>query len=185
MPRTRRLPALLALAAAALTAACVSVEATEYVTPPPASAPAAINRIPIPGSDFPISIGVVIPPQSEIFYVSGVVPSVTDPSADPNSRAAFGDTKAQTVNVLTSIKARMEAAGWSLSDVVMMRVYLVADEDTGDRLDFAGFMAGYSEFFATPEQPNKPARAVMEVAGLINPGWRVEIEVQAARIPAG
>lgn len=182
MTRTHRLLALPALATSMLVSACVSVEATEY-TAPPAPAP-AINRIPIPGSDFPISIGVVIPPQSEIFYVSGVVPSITDSSADPNSRAAFGNTKAQTVNVLTSIKARMEAAGWSLSDVVMMRVYLVADEDTGGRLDFSGFMEGYSEFFATPEQPNKPARAVMEVAGLINPGWRVEIEVQAARIPA-
>ncbi len=185
MTRATRLPALLALGFAALTTACISIEDAGPAPAPPAELPsAAINRIPIPGSDFPISIGVVIPPEAEIFYVSGVVPSVTDPSADPNSRAAFGTTKAQTVNVLNSIKARMEAAGWSLGDAVMMRVYLVADEDTGGRLDFAGFMEGYSEFFATPEQPNKPARAVVEVAGLINPGWRVEIEVQAARIPA-
>lgn len=185
MTRATRLPAFLALGLATLTTACISIEDT---APAPVLAPPApraeINRIPIPGSDFPISIGVVIPPEAEIFYVSGVVPSVVDPDADPNSRAAFGDTKAQTITVLTSIKARMEAAGWSLSDVTMMRVYLVADEDTGGRLDFAGFMAGYSQFFATPEQPNKPARAVVEVAGLINPGWRVEIEVQAARVPA-
>lgn len=183
MTQARRLPALIALAAAALTTACISIEDSAPPAPEPAAALAAINRIPIPGSDFPISIGVVIPPESEIFYVSGVVPSVIDPAADPNSRAAFGNTKAQTVTVLNGIKARMEAAGWSLSDVVMMRVYLVGDEDTGGRLDFAGFMEGYGEFFATPEQPNKPARAVMEVAGLINPGWRVEIEVQAARVP--
>jgi enamine deaminase RidA (YjgF/YER057c/UK114 family) len=90
----------------------------------------------------------------------------------------------ETVSVLSAMKERMEAAGWSMGDIVMMRVYLVGDEATGGRLDFAGFMAGYSEFFATPEQPNKPARAVMEVAGLIRPGWRVEIEAQAARMPA-
>lgn len=183
MTRAARLPALLALSFAALTTACISIDETTALPVAPASPPATINRIPIPGSDFPISIGVVIPPQAEIFYVSGVVPSVIDAAADPNSRAAFGNTKAQTVNVLASIKARMEGAGWSLSDVTMMRVYLVADEDTGGRLDFAGFMEGYSEFFATPDQPNKPARAVVEVAGLINPGWRVEIEVQAARVP--
>lgn len=184
MTRPRKLPALLALGLVGLTTACISIEDTgPELAPAPPAPPAAINRIPIPGSDFPIAIGVVIPPESEIFYVSGVVPSVIDPAADPNSRAAFGNTKAQTVTVLNSIKARMEGAGWSLSDVVMMRVYLVGDEDTGGRLDFAGFMEGYSEFFATPEQPNKPGRAVVEVAGLINPGWRVEIEVQAARVP--
>ena len=84
----------LPLGLAALTTACISIEDT---APAPALAPPAppaeINRIPIPGSDFPISIGVVIPPEAEIFYVSGVVPSVVDPDADPNSRAAFGDNQ--------------------------------------------------------------------------------------------
>src|SRR3990167_3891319 len=121
MNRTTRLPAFLALGLAALTTACISIEDSAPALAPPAP-PAEINRIPIPGSDFPIAIGVVIPPESEIFYVSCVVPSVIDPAADPNSRAAFGNTKAQTVTVLNSIKARMEGAGWSLSDVVMMRV---------------------------------------------------------------
>ncbi len=142
-----------------------------------------IYRAPIPGSDFPISVAVQVPPGAEMLYVSGVVPGVADPDADPNSRAAYGDTKAQTISVLTRMKERMEALGWSLSDIVMMRVYLVADEDTGDRLDFRGFMEGYTQFFGTEDQPNKPARAVMQVAELIRPGWRVEIEAQAARMP--
>nr|WP_233355709.1 RidA family protein [Henriciella litoralis] len=151
-----------------------------------ATAPAAaeeINRIAIPNSDFPISMGVVIPPGAEIYYVSGIVPQAIDAEADPNSREAYGDTKAQTETVLKEMQARMEDAGWSLGDIVMMRVYLVGDEATGGRLDFGGFMQGYSQFFGTQEQPNKPARAVVEVAGLIRPGWRVEIEAQAARIP--
>ncbi|RIJ14460.1 hypothetical protein D1227_15015 [Henriciella mobilis] len=145
--------------------------------------PGVINRIAIPGSDFPISMAVQISSDAEILYVSGIVPQVVDTEADPNSREAYGDTKRQTETVLQAMKERMEAAGWSLGDVVMMRVYLVGDEATGGRLDFAGFMEGYSQFFGTPEQPNKPARAVVEVAGLIRPGWRVEIEAQAARIP--
>ncbi len=165
----------LSLALAAGLGACATV---------PAAPAGEINRIPIPGSDFPISVGVEVPPGAEILFVSGVVPQIIDTEADPNSREAYGDTRQQTVSVLSAMKERMEAAGWSMGDIVMMRVYLVGDEATGGRLDFAGFMAGYSEFFATPEQPNKPARAVMEVAGLIRPGWRVEIEAQAARMPA-
>lgn len=167
---------LTALLASGL-AACTTLPATET------AAPASINRIPIPGSDFPISVGVEVPPNAELLFVSGVVPQILNPDADPNSREAYGDTREQTISVLSAMKERMEAAGWSMGDIVMMRVYLVGDEATGGRLDFAGFMDGYSQFFATPEQPNKPARAVTEVAGLIRPGWRVEIEAQAARIP--
>lgn len=181
MQSSKLIAPLAAAFACLLLPACISVSDASVAPAPEARG--SINRIPIPGSAFPISTGVIIPPEAEIFYVSGIVPALIDPAADPNSRAAFGNTKEQTVTVLNTMKARMEEAGWSLGDIVMMRVYLVADEDTGGRLDFAGFMEGYTEFFATPEQPNKPARAVMEVAGLINPGWRVEIEAQAARIP--
>ncbi len=168
---------LLAISIAACNAQTTTAETTEPGTP------GVINRIGTPGSDFPISMGVQISSDAEILYVSGIVPQVVDPDADPNSREAYGDTKTQTETVLTEMKSRMESAGWSLGDIVMMRVYLVGDEATGGRLDFAGFMEGYTQFFATPEQPNKPARAVVEVAGLIRPGWRVEIEAQAARIP--
>ena len=43
-----------------------------------------------------------------------------------------------------------------------------------------GFMEGYTQFFGGA-QPNLPARAVMQVAGLNSPGWLVEIEVVAAK----
>lgn len=169
------------LAAGLLLAGC-----GEDATAPDATAPGTpgtINRLAIPGSDFPISRAVQVSSDAEFLYVSGAVPQVVDPDADPNSRDAYGDTKRQTETVLEAIKANMESAGWSLGDIVMMRVYLVGDEATDGRLDFGGFMEGYSQYFGTPEQPNKPARAVVEVSGLIRPGWRVEIEAQAARIP--
>ena len=47
--------------------------------------------------------------------------------------------------------------------------------------DFAGMMRGYRAFFGTAEQPNKPARSTMQVGGLVDPGWLVEIEVTAAK----
>ena len=48
-------------------------------------------------------------------------------------------------------------------------------------MDFSGFMEGYTQFFATDEQPNMPTRSVLEVAGLANPNWLVEIEVVAVK----
>ena len=46
---------------------------------------------------------------------------------------------------------------------------------------FAGFMAGYSQFFGTKTQPNRPARSAMQVAALAAPGALIEIEVIAVR----
>lgn len=139
-----------------------------------------ITRHPIPNSDFPILRAVEIPPEATLVYLSGTVPSPTDDAADPNSVEAYGDTTEQTRNVLEKIDATLTELGLSMSDVVKMQVYLVAPD--GDAMDFAGFMAGYTEFFGTEAQPNLPTRSVFEVAGLANPGFLVEIEVVAARM---
>jgi enamine deaminase RidA (YjgF/YER057c/UK114 family) len=45
-------------------------------------------------------------------------------------------------------------------------------------MDFKGFMDGYTQFFGG-DQPNLPARSVVGVAALANPGFLVEIEVIA------
>jgi enamine deaminase RidA (YjgF/YER057c/UK114 family) len=42
-------------------------------------------------------------------------------------------------------------------------------------------MAGYRQFFGTPQQPKLPARSAFQIAALGNPGYRVEIEVIAVR----
>ena len=42
-------------------------------------------------------------------------------------------------------------------------------------------MAGYTKFFATPEQANKSARSARQVAALVVPGALVEIEVIAVK----
>jgi enamine deaminase RidA (YjgF/YER057c/UK114 family) len=68
-----------------------------------------------------------------------------------------------------------------MSDVAMMRVYLVGDPAKGGKMDFAGMMEGYNSFFGTLE--NKPARVTMQVAALVGPTMLAEIEVQAARAP--
>jgi enamine deaminase RidA (YjgF/YER057c/UK114 family) len=134
-----------------------------------------------PGSNFPIAAAVEIPAGKTTVYVSGMVPRVTNDQAPRNSIASFGDTKAQTVSVLQAIEAALGRINLAMKDVVKMQVFLVADPAKENRMDFAGFMEGYTQFFGTPTQPNLPSRSVMAVAGLVNPGWLVEIEVTAVR----
>ena len=134
-----------------------------------------------PGSNFPIAAAVEVPAGKTIVYLSGMVPRVTNEQAARNSIASFGDTKAQTVSVLQTIEQALQRVNLSMKDVVKMQVFLVADPAKENRMDFAGFMEGYTQFFGTAEQPNLPSRSVMAVAGLVNAGWLVEIEVTAVR----
>ena len=134
-------------------------------------------------SDFPIATSVEVPRGSRLVYVSGTVPDVADPAAPAGSVRRFGDTATQTRSVLRRIEAALREHRLGLGDVVMMRVFLVAPPGQS-RMDFAGMMTGYREFFGTAAQPNKPARSTMQVAGLVDPGWLVEIEVTAAQ-PSG
>jgi len=127
----------------------------------------------------PISTSVSVPAGSRLVYISGTVPDVVDQNAPEGSPARFGDTEAQTRSVLRKVEAALAAQGLGLGDVVMMRVFLVAP--AGQRMDFGGMMKAYREFFGTAAQPNKPARSTMQVAGLVDPGWLVEIEVTAAK----
>jgi enamine deaminase RidA (YjgF/YER057c/UK114 family) len=128
----------------------------------------------------PIAASVEVPAGSRLVYVSGTVPDVANAAAPEGSVERFGDTEAQTRSVLKKIETQLKQHGLGLGDVVMMRVFLVAPSGQG-RMDFAGMMRGYRASFGTAEQPSKPARSTMEVAGLVDPGWLVEIEVTAAK----
>ena len=127
----------------------------------------------------PISASVELPQWSRLVYVSGTVPDPIDANAPPGSAQRYGDTAAQTRSVLRKIAAQLATHGLDLGDVVMMRVFLVAPPGEA-RMDFAGMMTAYREFFGTQAQPMRPARSTMQVAGLVDPGWLVEIEVTAA-----
>ena len=148
------------------------------------AAPAAdVVRHRIPNSDFPILQAVEVPPGYKTIYLSGVVPSATDTTKPGNSLEAFGDTRAQTVSVLQNIERNLKRLDLSMADVIKMQVFLVGDPRLGGKMDFAGLMAGYTQFFGTKDQPNLPTRSVFQVAGLANPGWLVEIEVVAVAKP--
>lgn len=140
-----------------------------------------VIRYPIPNSNFPIARAVEIPSDTTLIYVSGQVPPLVNKNFPRNSIEAYGDTKTQTFGVLKKIEAILEDLDLTLSNVVKMQVFLVGDPNKDNKMDFAGFMEGYTQFFGTDEQPLLPARSAMQVAGLVNPGWLVEIEVVAAR----
>lgn len=125
-----------------------------------------------------ISSTALVPPNAKILYLSGSTASPVDP-AKPDE---FGDTRQQTLSILTKMKAQLEGMGWSLGDIVKMNVFLVSPTP-GGRMDSAAMNEVFKTFFGTPEQPNKPTRSTVQVAALGRPTTLVEIEAIAAKDP--
>lgn len=155
------------LAAAALIASAGAVHAAE------------LKHVGAPNS--PIAQAVVVPAGATTVYVSGITPKPVTPAAN-GAPADFGDIKAQTTSSLTQISDILKGEDMTMGDVVMMRVYMAADS-TG-KIDTAGMNEVFRTFFGTADQPNKPARVTFQVARLVNPALLIEIEAQAAKVPA-
>jgi enamine deaminase RidA (YjgF/YER057c/UK114 family) len=141
----------------------------------------SVVRTPLPdGNDFPISAAVTVKSGTDTVFLSGALPPVINKDAPKGTPAAYGDMTTQTVGVLTAIKGTLARLGLGMGDVVKMTVFMVASP-ADNKLDFAGMMAGYTQFFGTKDQPNKPARSAVQVAALAVPGPLLEIEVVAAK----
>lgn len=123
-----------------------------------------------------ISSTVTIPPGGRTFYLSGSTASPVDP-ATPTE---FGDTKVQTLSILTKMKAQLATLGLTMGDVVKLTVFLVGVPANEGRMDSAAMNEVFKTFFGTPEQPNRPARSTVQVAALGRPTTLVEIEAIAA-----
>jgi enamine deaminase RidA (YjgF/YER057c/UK114 family) len=141
-----------------------------------------VERLPLPdGNDFPISSAVTVKAGVDTYFLSGALPPVINKDAPKGSAAAYGDTEAQTVGALNAIKATLARLGLTMGDVVKMTIFMVGDPAKDNKMDFAGMMSGYKQFFGTAEQPNKPSRSAVQVAALAAPGALIEIEVIAAK----
>ncbi len=158
--------ALIAAIAAAIAAPAGAAEINRITNPPPAI----------------ILGGVIIPPGAETFLLSGQLASPIDP-AKTDSIEAYGDTKTQTISTFKKIKAALEKQGYTMNDVVKLTVFVTGDPKLNGKMDFAGFNAGYREFFGTAENPNLVARSTVQVAALAGPNFLIEIEAIAARMP--
>ena len=126
-----------------------------------------------------ISSSASLPPGSRIVFVSGTTPSPLDPAVPEN----LGDTRQQTLSVLTKIKTQLEALGMGMGDVVKMTVFLVGVPENEGRMDSAAMNEVFRTFFGTAEQPNRPTRSTIQVAALGRPTMYVEIEAIAATAP--
>lgn len=117
---------------------------------------------------------IKIPAGAETLYLSGS-------GASRKEDGSMGSMEEQTRSTFSSFQETLEAEGWSMSDIVQVRAFAVAGEY--GELDFDGFNIAYREFFGSEENPMKPVRSFVEIAGLVVPGWLVEIEIRAARMP--
>lgn len=164
-----------------------------------------------------IAQGVEIDGAATVYKTSGLGPSALNEDAPEGSPESYIDTdqfsggtlpdgvtvtEAQGIGVLKKIRDNLEDQGYSLEDVVTMRVFL--DNAPGaDVADFAGWNRAYRQFFANtnldtdetelvpmgtaepaaPIERNsaRPSRFALEVATLPVQGWLVEVEVDAVK----
>ncbi len=141
-----------------------------------------VSRLPLqPDTGFPISAAVTVSADTDTVYLSGAMGPIVDPAAPKDSIASMGDTETQVTGALTRLQATLNRMGMGMGNVVKMTVFMVGDPAKGGKMDFPGLMAAYTKFFGTKDQPNKPARSAVQVAGLVLPGALVEIELIAAK----
>jgi 2-iminobutanoate/2-iminopropanoate deaminase len=112
-----------------------------------------------------------IGPYSQAIIANGFIYTAGQIALDPATGLVIdGGISEQTTRVIANLKAILEAAGSSLSQVVKTTVFLL------DMADFAPMNDVYAKAFGD----HKPARSTVAVSGLPR-GVRVGIEVVAVR----
>jgi len=113
----------------------------------------------------------------DTLYISGITPQ----PLNPDKPSVRGDTKTQTLSIMSQLGKILNGQGYGFGDVTMLHVYLVADPAKGGKMDFAGMKEAYAQVFGTQSQPGRPARATVQVAKLVDEGQLVEIAAVAVR----
>lgn len=117
------------------------------------------------GSPYEPRLGISRAVRSgKIIAIAGTAPIGVD-----GKTAGKGDAAAQAHRCLEIIRAALEQAGASLSDVIRTRTLLTRIEDW-ERVG-----AVHGEFFGAI----RPANTVMQITRFIDPDWLVEIEADA------
>ena len=86
-----------------------------------------LHRTSSPISTSLLSRAVEIGASRNLVMISAQMPPVVNPSVDPQSLEAFGDTRQQTLGCLGRVAGVLQELQLTLEDLVGARVYLVAD----------------------------------------------------------
>jgi len=104
--------------------------------------------------------------SGRILVISGQVP------LDEQGRlVGEDDARAQVRQVFENLTVALAAAGAGMQHIVKLTVYLT------DLADLAVFRSVRDEYISLD---NPPASSLVQVSGLVNPAFRVEIEALAA-----
>ena len=109
----------------------------------------------------PFSNGYVV---RDTLYIAG------QQGPDSNGEVTDVDIRRQTTNAIAAVKQVAEEAGFQMSDIISVTVYVP------DLNDVPSMNEVYNKLMADP----KPARAAVQVAGLIG-GAKIEISAIAVK----
>ncbi len=117
------------------------------------------------------SNGVVAPAGARLLFVAGQV------GWGPGQELVGGGFVAQFEQALANVLVVVRAAGGAPTDVVRLTTFVT------DRKRYLGSLREVGEAYRRRMGRHFPAMALVEVAGLIEPGAEVEIEATAALPP--
>ena len=107
--------------------------------------------------------------KGTLIYLAGQV------SSDASGNlVGEGNFEAQVEQVFGNLKIAVEAAGGTMTDIVKLNVYLVAEVDQAE----VPTLRAIRDRYVNVEKP--PASTLVVVSRLARPGWLVEIEAVAA-----
>ena len=109
----------------------------------------------------PFSNGYV---SGDTLYIAG------QQGSDSNGKVTGTDIRRQTTNAIAAVRQVAEEAGFRMSDIVSVTIYITEMKDVPTMNEV------YNQLMPDP----KPARAAVQVAGLIG-GARIEISAIAVR----
>lgn len=110
------------------------------------------------------SQATAIEAKGRLVFISGMTARTQDGTV-----AGIGDVSVQTRQVCENLKAAVEAAGGTLSDICRVDVYVRNIEH------FSAIHRVRSEYFANP----LPASTMVEVAKMVSPDYLIEISAIA------
>jgi enamine deaminase RidA (YjgF/YER057c/UK114 family) len=107
--------------------------------------------------------------KGTLVYIAGQV------SSDASGKlVGEGNFEAQVEQVFKNVKLALEAAGATMSDIVKMNIYIVAEVDPAE----IPKMRAIRDRYVNVQKP--PASTLAVISRLARPGWLIEIEAVAA-----